>query len=138
MTSSELANTLLVSQELRELLTCHDSYLFQCSRHPKHDIPIFLQLSKTLFSAFEGPSAVTQTSDRRTRLSPPNLHHFRHRTPHLNNLNRADIPKKFCVYCILDFLCANAKAKFDETVEAHIKPGIDSKRTELGDSMSTM
>ncbi|KAI5392590.1 hypothetical protein KIW84_077113 [Lathyrus oleraceus] len=26
---------------------------------------------------------------------------------------------------------ANAKAKFDETVEAHIKPGIDSKRTEL-------
>ncbi|KAI5440844.1 hypothetical protein KIW84_010345 [Lathyrus oleraceus] len=49
--------------------------------------------------------------------------------PHLNNLNRADIPKIFC---------ANAKAKFDETVEAHIKPGIDSKRTELGDSMSTM
>ncbi|KAI5439556.1 hypothetical protein KIW84_025087 [Lathyrus oleraceus] len=37
-----------------------------------------------------------------------------------------------------NFLCANAKAKFDETVEAHIKPGIDSKRTELGDSMSTM
>lgn len=32
MTSSELANTLLVSQELRELLTCHDTYLFQCSR----------------------------------------------------------------------------------------------------------
>ncbi|KAI5399458.1 hypothetical protein KIW84_064707 [Lathyrus oleraceus] len=26
---------------------------------------------------------------------------------------------------------ANAKAKFDETIEAHIKPGIDSKRTEL-------
>ncbi|KAI5405156.1 Plasma membrane ATPase 1, variant 2 [Lathyrus oleraceus] len=54
---------------------------------------LFLQLPKTLFSAFEGPSAVTQTIDRRTRLSPPNLHRFRHRTPHLNNLNRADIPK---------------------------------------------
>jgi hypothetical protein len=26
---------------------------------------------------------------------------------------------------------ANAKAKFDETVEAHIRLGIDSKRTEL-------
>lgn len=59
----------------------------------------------------------------------------------------------FCVYCIplfytvpvlpamfhcllyvlisLYIVQANAKAKFDETVEAHIKPGIDSKRTEL-------
>lgn len=26
---------------------------------------------------------------------------------------------------------ANAKAKFDETVEAHVRLGIDSKRTEL-------
>ncbi|KAI5400555.1 hypothetical protein KIW84_065443 [Lathyrus oleraceus] len=76
------------------LLNSHNiTQTLQNTTSPYHLYFLFLQLPKTLFSAFEGPSAVTQTIDRRTRLSPPNLHRFRHRTPHLNNLNRADIPK---------------------------------------------
>lgn len=47
------------------------------------------------------------------------------------------LPQMF--YCLLSFnkliylhiVQANAKTKFDETVEAHIRLGIDSKRTEL-------
>ncbi|KAI5411786.1 hypothetical protein KIW84_056741 [Lathyrus oleraceus] len=39
----------------------------------------------------------------------------------------ATASEKGCVWK----LEANAKAKFDETVEAHIKPGRNSKRTEL-------
>ncbi|KAG5033113.1 hypothetical protein JHK85_017095 [Glycine max] len=35
-------------------------------------------------------------------------------------------------------LLANAKAKFDETVEAHIRLGVDSKRTEMAIMISTL
>ncbi|KAI5389686.1 hypothetical protein KIW84_075110 [Lathyrus oleraceus] len=53
---------------------------------PKHDIPISPYFPKSLFSAFEGPSAVTETVDRRTRLSPPNLR----RHPNNRRLDMAD------------------------------------------------
>ena len=55
---------------------------------------------------------------------------MKHGKKYVDSLKAVDTSKQYASEEALALVCGNAKAKFDETVEAHIRLGVDSRHAD--------
>ena len=55
---------------------------------------------------------------------------MKHGKKYMDSAKAVDSTKQYDAAEALDLVCKNAKAKFDETIEAHIRLGVDSRHAD--------